>query len=102
MRYTDPANGGWAMPTMATTLRLLPAGFQSRAYRGSDSAVFIVAEGGGQVEAGGERFDVTHGDVFAVPGWISYTLRATAPLVLFSFSDRAAQEKLGIFREQAL
>jgi gentisate 1,2-dioxygenase len=31
-----------------------------------------------------------------------YTLRATDELVLFSYSDRVAQEKLGLFREQRL
>jgi gentisate 1,2-dioxygenase len=37
-----------------------------------------------------------------VPGWIPHAVRATGDLVLFSFSDRAAQEKLGFFREQRL
>ena len=100
-RYTNP-DGGWAMPTMATTIRLLPAGFETRPYRASDSAVFIVAEGSGLVEVGGQQLDLARGDVFAVPGWIPYMLRAAQPLVLFSFSDRVAQEKLGIFREQPL
>ena len=102
MRYANPADGGWAMPTMATTIRLLPKGFETRPYRSTDSAVFIVAEGGGHVEAAGRRFELARGDVFTVPGWTTYTLRAAAPLVVFSFSDRATQEKLGGFREQAL
>ena len=37
-----------------------------------------------------------------VPGWMSYTLSAVPDWVLFSFSDRAAQERLGFFREQRL
>ena len=101
LRYTNPRDGDWAIPTMGTTIRLLPKGFATRPYRGSDSAVFIVAEGGGHVEAAGQRFDLRRGDVFTVPGWIPYTLHAEQPLVLFSFSDRAAQEKLGLFREEA-
>jgi len=99
--YTNPVDGGWAMPTMATTIRLLPEGFATRPYRGSDSAVFIVKEGAGHVEVGGQRLDLAHGDVFVVPGWMAYTLHAAEALVLFSFSDRAAQEKLGLFREEA-
>ncbi len=102
MRYVNPADGGWAMPTMATMIRLLPKGFATRAYRSSDSMVFVVAEGAGRVEAGGERFDLAPRDVCVVPGWIPYTLSASSDLVLFSFSDRAAQEKLGFFREQRL
>jgi gentisate 1,2-dioxygenase len=33
---------------------------------------------------------------------MTYTLRANEDFVVFSFSDRAAQEKLGFFREQRL
>jgi gentisate 1,2-dioxygenase len=35
-----------------------------------------------------------------VPGWLAYTLHAAEDLVLFSYSDRVAQEKLGFWREQ--
>lgn len=102
MRYVNPVDGAWAMPTMATMVRLLPAGFASRPYRSSDGMVFVVAEGKGHVEVGGERLDLAPSDIFVVPGWMPYGLHAAEELVLFSFSDRVAQEKLGIFREQAL
>ena len=102
MRYANPADGGWAMPTMATMVRLLPAGLETRPYRSSDAMVFVVVEGEGSVEVEGERFDLAAHDVFVVPGWMRYTLRAAAELALFSYSDRAAQEKLGLFREQRL
>ena len=102
MRYANPADGGWAMPTMATLIRLLPAGFATRPYRSSDSMVFIVVEGAGRVEVEGAAFDVEAKDVFVVPGWMRYTLQARGELALFSYSDRAAQEKLGLFREQRL
>jgi gentisate 1,2-dioxygenase len=102
MRYVNPADGGWAMPTMATMIRLLPAGFATRPYRSSDGAVFVVVEGRGQMEAAGQRFELAPRDVFVVPGWIAFTLHATEDLVLFSYSDRVAQEKLGFFREQRL
>jgi gentisate 1,2-dioxygenase len=100
MRYVNPVDGGWAMPTMATMIRLLPAGFGTRAYRSSDSLVSIVVEGRGAVEAGGQRFDLAPHDVFVIPGWIPYTIEAAEELVVFSYSDRVAQEKLGFFREQ--
>lgn len=102
MRYANPADGGWAMPTMATMVRLLPKGFATRPYRSSDGMVFIVVEGHGAVEIEGARFELAAHDVFVVPGWMRYTLQAAADLALFSYSDRAAQEKLGLFREQAL
>jgi gentisate 1,2-dioxygenase len=33
---------------------------------------------------------------------MTHTISAAEQLVLFSYSDRAAQEKLGFFREQRL
>jgi len=100
MRYVNPVDGGWAMPTMATMVRLLPKGLATRAYRSSDSAVFLVLEGRGRAEVAGQMFDLAPHDVVVVPGWMAYSLRANEDLVLFSYSDRVAQEKLGFFREQ--
>lgn len=102
MRYTNPADGGWAMPTMATMIRLLPRGFATRAYRSSDSMVFIVVEGRGRLAVGADGFDLAPHDVAVVPGWMAHTLHAAEDLVVFSYSDRAAQEKLGFFRDERL
>jgi gentisate 1,2-dioxygenase len=102
MRYVNPADGGWAMPTLATMIRLLPAGFATAPYRSTDGTVFIVVEGRGAVEVGGQRFELAVHDVAVVPGWSGFTLRADEDLVLFSYSDRVAQEKLGLWREQRL
>ena len=103
MRYVNPLDGGWAMPTMATMIRLLPRGFSTLPYRSSDSAVYVVVEGSGQLRLGDQTFALTPHDVVVVPGWQAHTLHADAAggdLVLFSYSDRVAQEKLGFFREQ--
>jgi gentisate 1,2-dioxygenase len=102
MRYANPADGGWAMPTMATMVRLLPKGFATRPYRSTDGTVFVVVEGRGHAEVEGRRFALAPRDVFVVPGWTPCTLEADGDLALFSFSDRAAQEKLGLFRERRL
>ena len=102
LRYLDPLAGSWAMPTMATMIRLLPRGFATARYRSSDSMVFVVVEGGGQVEVEGTKFDLSPRDIFVVPGWLTHTLRADEDLVLFSYSERSAQEKLGFFREERL
>jgi gentisate 1,2-dioxygenase len=40
-------------------------------------------------------------DVFVVPPWKRYSHRAAQQSVLFSISDRPAQEALGIWREGA-
>ena len=88
------------MTTMATMARLLPAGFETQPYRSSDGMVFVVVEGEGSVDVAGQQFDLAPHDVFVVPGWMRYTLRASHDLALFSFSDRVAQEQLGLFREE--
>ena len=102
LRYLDPATGTWVMPTIATMLRLLPAGFTSAPYRSSDSMVFVAVEGRGAIDVAGARFDLAPQDVAVVPGWLPYTIRADDDLVLFSYSERAAQDRLGWFREQRL
>jgi len=102
MRYINPADGGWAMPTIATMIRLLPQGVATRPYRSSDSMVFVAVEGRGELRVGEQRFALTPRDVAVVPGWLPYTLQAAEDLVLFSYSDRVAQEKLGFWREQRL
>ena len=102
LRYANPLDGGWAMPTLSTLIRLLPAGFASAPYRSTDGMVFAVVEGEGELRVGDRRFSLRPHDVAVVPGWMAYTLHASTDLVLFSYSDRVAQEKLGLFREQRL
>ena len=100
MRYVNPADGGWAMPTIATMIRLLPEGFATLPYRSTDSMVFVCVEGRGELRVGDSKFALEPHDVVTVPGWMAYTLHARSELTLFSYSDRVAQEKLGFFREQ--
>lgn len=102
MRYTDPVDGGWAMPTIAPMIRSLPKGFSTKPYRSTDSMVFACIEGRGRLEVGGKTFEVGPRDIAVVPGWAPYTLSADEHWILFSYSDRAAQEKLGFFRDQRL
>jgi gentisate 1,2-dioxygenase len=99
MRYVNPADGGWAMPTIAAMIRLLPSRFATLPYRSSDSMVFVGVEGTGELRVGEQNFPIAPHDVLVVPGWLAYTLHAASDLVLFSYSDRVAQEKLGLWRE---
>jgi gentisate 1,2-dioxygenase len=99
MRYVNPATGSWAMPTLAAMIRLLPRGFSGRPYRATDNAVFVGVEGDATLTVGNEKFPLHPRDVVVVPGWLPYTLAANEDAVLFTFSDRVAQEKLGLFRE---
>jgi gentisate 1,2-dioxygenase len=100
LRYTNPLTGGSVMPTMNASLQLIPVAFETASYRSTDGAVFLVVEGKGRSHVGETSFEWTENDIFVVPGWASQRHIAEREAVLFSFSDRAAQEKLGLWREQ--
>ncbi|MDE2082965.1 MAG: gentisate 1,2-dioxygenase [Burkholderiales bacterium] len=102
MRYVNPVTGGWAMPTMATWMQLLPQGFESRPYRATDSTVFVVVEGRGSSRVGDRVFEWAPHDVFVVPSWVPVQHSGRDDAVLFSYSDRAVQEKLDLLREEKL
>jgi gentisate 1,2-dioxygenase len=100
LRYANPANGRHPFPTMAVFMQLLPRGFAGEAYRSTDGAVFSVVEGMGTAEIGSENFAFGPRDIFVVPSWTRCRLKAEDDAVLFSFSDRAAQEALGFWWEE--
>ena len=81
-------------------MQWLPKGFTGSKHRSTDGAVYCVVEGRGGVEVGGERFDFAPHDVFVVPSWEFYQIKADTDCVLFSYTDRAAQESLGFWREE--
>ena len=99
MKFINPVNGGWAMPTMSTWMQLLPKGFKSAPYRSTDSAVFAVVEGRGRSTIGGETFEWGKHDIFVAPSWAAHTHQCAQDAVLFIYSDRVIQEKLDIWRE---
>jgi gentisate 1,2-dioxygenase len=100
MRYVNPSDGGWAMPTIAPMVRLVPKGFAGKRYRSSDGMIFVGLEGRGSITVGTQRMALGPRDVAVVPGWMPYAIDAQDDFVVFSFSDRVAQEKLGVWREQ--
>lgn len=100
LRYVNPTTGGWPMPTMATFMQFLPAGFQGRSYRTTDGTVFSVVEGRGSVRIGDAVFEFEPRDIFVVPTWMPVQLSATEDTVLFSYSDRPVQAALNLLREQ--
>ncbi len=102
LRYVNPANGLAPMPTIATFLQLLPAGFSGKGHRSTDGSVYCVAEGSGSAIIGSETFAFSPRDIFVVPSWCPLRLRAQNDTVLFSFSDRPMQVAASILREAFL
>ncbi|MGC1899565.1 MAG: gentisate 1,2-dioxygenase [Pseudolabrys sp.] len=100
VRYANPINGGPVLPTMGASLALLPKGFKGEPYRSTDGTIFAVADGSGTTTIDGKPFEWGVNDVFVVPPWKRYSHTVTGgDAVLFSISDRPAQEALGIWRE---
>ncbi|AEG92883.1 gentisate 1,2-dioxygenase [Ramlibacter tataouinensis] len=107
LRYLNPLTGGSPMPTMATFMQKLPAGFAGKGWRQTDGAVYSVVEGEAVVHAEsprGEtwRFEVAARDHFVIPSWHTARLESAAGCVLFSFSDRPVHQALGIHQEERL
>lgn len=102
MEFTNPADGGPVMPTIAAHVRHLPAGFETLPRRSTDGTIFVVVEGRGTAEIEGEAHPLEERDLLVVPSWQALRLRAETRLILFAYSDRAAQEKLGLFREERM
>jgi gentisate 1,2-dioxygenase len=101
LRYADAA-GGTALPTIAAWMMHLPAGFATAPLRSTDGMIVAVVEGSGCAQLGGERLSFAPGDVFIAPNWTARRFEASAhaDCFLFCCSDRAAQQKLGLWRQE--
>jgi gentisate 1,2-dioxygenase len=100
MRYAHPRTGDWVMPTIGPAIQLIPKGLETAPYRATDGAIFAVAEGRGTAIIGDKTFALAPRDVVVCPPWVWRKFRAEDDLVLFTFSDRPVQEKLGLWREE--
>jgi gentisate 1,2-dioxygenase len=106
LRYVNPLTGGSPIPTMATFMQKLPAGFFGRPWRQTDGAVYSVVEGEGEVvvERGGAewRQHFSPRDHVVIPSWHTARFASERGCVLFSFSDRPVQQALGIHQEERM
>lgn len=100
LRFVNPASGGYPMPTIGAFMQLLPRGFAGVPYRQTDGAIYAVVEGRGRSTIAGRSFAWGPRDVFVVPSWAPVSHEAEEQAVLFSMSDRPAQQVLGLWREQ--
>ena len=99
VRYANPITGGPVLPTMGAWLAMLPKGFKGEPYRATDGTIFVCVEGSGSTTVDGEVWNGAR----TTSSWCrrGSATRTTPPKrsVLFSISDRPAQEALGIWRE---
>jgi len=100
LEFVNPADGSAAMPTISAFCQLIPQGAALAPLRSTDGSVYVVTEGQGRVAIDDQSFELAAGDIFVVPSWCPRAFTAVSDLVLFSFSDRAAQRSLALWREQ--
>ena len=100
LRYSNPSDGGWAMPTISSWMTHVGAGMSTKAMRSTDGVIVAVAEGRGAVRVGDKRMIFGPRDVFVLPNWTPRSFEAESDCFLFCSSDRVAQEKLGLWREE--
>ena len=100
LEFVNPTDGGPAMPTISTFIQLLPKGLRTAPYRSTDGAVFTALEGSGAAIVNGQRLEFGPSDSLVVPSWNASSFEAAEDCVLFSFSDRGVQQKLGLWRER--
>lgn len=104
LEYIDPTSGRPAMSTMSTFLQLLPKGFKTEKYQTTENVIYSVIEGSGRTivgPAGDEQtFEWQNRDIFVVPCWYPHRFEADEDAVIFSFSDKVVQTKLGLWREK--
>ncbi len=106
LRYVNPLTGGSPMPTMATFMQRLPAGFVGKPHRQTDGTVYSVVEGAGTAcidsPQGTLRFKFESRDHFVVPSWQTLRLESAAGCVVFSYSDRPVHQALGLHKEERI
>jgi len=101
LEFTNPRNGGSIMRTISAFVTMVPPGMTTKPRRQTAGAVYCGVSGAGRLIVDGVPFEAGPRDVAAVPSWAALEIENTtdAPLVLFSYSDRACHEKLGFWKE---
>jgi len=102
LRYIDPVTQKDPLPTVSAFMQLIPAGFVGKPYRTTENKVLNVFQGECILEIGGQRHQLRTHDVFVVPSWETYRIESSENTFIFSFTDRAAQQALGFWREEFL
>lgn len=100
MTYVDPTRGTDVMPTMRCEAHRVLAGQTTPRLRQTGSRVLTVFRGGGAITVGAERFDLSPGDIVAIPSWAPWQIEADDQLDAFSTSDAPVLDSLGLYREQ--
>lgn len=98
IRFTNPATGDDALPTIRTEMHRLRAGARTSTRRTAGSAVWQVFRGSGTAVLDEHRFRLAEGDLVTVPSWVPLRFEAETQLDLFTFNDHRVFEVLNLDR----
>ena len=98
VRFTDPATAGDALSTIRCEMHRLRQDSRTALTRTTGSAVWQVFDGTATVCVGDQTYDVSQGDLFAVPSWAPVSMTTEHGLDAFRFSDEPVFAALGLAR----
>jgi gentisate 1,2-dioxygenase len=99
VRFTNPTNGGDVLPTIRADFHRILPGAATAARQEVGSSVWQVFTGRGTAVISGVEHTINHGDVFVVPSWVKFEMRAEDGLDLFRFTDAPIFEVLHQYRQ---
>ena len=102
LKYSNPKNGLSPFQTMSVFIQLLPLNFRGKKYRSTENVILNIAEGECSVHTETQVFNLKQHDIMVIPSWTSFSFSSKNESIIFSFSDKIAQESLGFWREEYL
>lgn len=104
VRYLNPLTGGPTLPTLTCEMQMLRPKQTTRSHRHTSTVAYHAFQGRGRTIIDGEAFEWEQGDMFIVPLWCAHHHENTSDETsyLFTVSDRAMVEALGLYDEEAV
>ncbi len=102
--FVNPTTGGPVFPTLGYGAQLIRAGEETLFKRETSSVVYVVMDGRGETEIGGQTFAWEENDIFVAPNFLWRRHRAIGPkdAVLYTMSDAPLLHKIGQRRAQGM
>lgn len=100
--YVNVMTGGPVHKTQGFAIQLLRPGEETLPHRLTPNSINICLEGEGTSLVGGVELNWEENDTFVIPSYAWHTHRNTGSrdAVIFSFTDKPALEKLGLYWEE--
>jgi gentisate 1,2-dioxygenase len=102
MDFVNPVTGRPVFTTLSYSAQLLRPGEKTLAKRETCNTFFVVLEGQGYTEVGGQRLDWEPNDIVVVPNflWRRHVNTGKNDAVIYSVSDAALMKNIGQYRAQ--